>query len=181
MGSLVLVAYASKHGSTRGIAEWIGESIRGFGHEVEVRPVKEVADLSRYDAFVIGSAAYMGFWLKDAREFVRRHAGLLAERPVWLFSSGPLGTETHDAQGNDVLVSCEPREFLEFKSSVRPKEMKVFFGALDPKHLDFSARLLRRTAAGAKMLPVGDFRDHPAVEEWGAAIGRELAQVPASV
>ncbi len=88
----VLVAYASKHGATAGIAERIAERLRAAGLEAEARPVKAVRDVAAYDAFVIGAAAYMFHWMKEATAFVRRHRTLLATRPVWLFSSGPLGS-----------------------------------------------------------------------------------------
>ena len=90
----VLVAYASKHGSTQGIAERITEKLRQLGKEVEAQPMDAVEDTGSYEAFVIGSAIYFGSWLKEATEWVRRNKAILAGRPVWLFSSGPLGART---------------------------------------------------------------------------------------
>ena len=107
----VLVAYASRHGSTRGIAERIAERLRADGLDAVARPASEVTDASRYDAFVVGAAAYMFHWLKDAITFVRRNRALLAERPTWLLSSGPIGTDTVDKQGRDVLETTIPKEF----------------------------------------------------------------------
>ena len=95
----VLVVYASKHGATRGIAGRIAASLRTAGCKTDVRPVKDAGDLAAYDAFVIGSAAYELNLRKEATEFVRRNRKVLAARPVWLFSSGPLGTEPADAKG----------------------------------------------------------------------------------
>ncbi len=69
----VLVAYASKHGSTQGIAERIAEKLRQLGKEAEARPVEEVSDPGSYEAFVIGSAIYYGSWLKEATEWVHHH------------------------------------------------------------------------------------------------------------
>jgi len=93
----VLVAYASRHGATQGIAERIGETLRAAGVEAEVQPAASVKRAAGYDAYVIGSAAYMFHWLKDAVGFVRRNRAALAGKPVWLFSSGPLGTEVLNA------------------------------------------------------------------------------------
>ncbi|HAW10057.1 MAG TPA: hypothetical protein DCX12_03090, partial [Chloroflexi bacterium] len=95
----VLVAYASRHGFTQGIADRLATALRASGRTVDERPLASVGDLSGYDAFVIGSAAYVGQWLPPATEFVRRNRDALAARPLWLFSSGPLGTEAKDAQG----------------------------------------------------------------------------------
>ncbi len=99
---MILVVYASKHGATREIAERIAERLTAGGRPAEARSVHEVDDPARYDAFVIGSAAYSMHWMKEAAGFVRRNRTLLADRPVWMFSSGPLGTETTDAKGRDV-------------------------------------------------------------------------------
>ena len=66
-----LVGYASRYGATRGIAERIADTLASAGHPAQARPVQAVGDLVRYDSCVIGSAAYMGSWLREAREFVR--------------------------------------------------------------------------------------------------------------
>ncbi len=175
----ILVAYASKHGATQGIAERITEKLVASGQKAQARSVKAAGDLADYDAFVIGSAAYMGSWLKEAAEFVRRNRATIAAQPVWLFSSGPLGTETRDAQGRDLLVVSEPKEFAEFKESIKPRGLQVFFGALDPSKLAFSERLIRSMPAGRALLPEGDFRDWTAIEGWAERIARELTSVTA--
>lgn len=172
--SSILVAYASKHGATQGIAERIAAKLRSFGHRAEARPARSAGDLAGYDAFVIGSAAYMGSWLKGAARFVRRNQEHLARRPVWLFSSGPLGTVAKDAQGRDVLASSAPKEFASFKDVLRPRGFRVFFGALDPGKLTFFERLVRSVPAGRALLPEGDFRDWNAIDGWAQAIAREL-------
>ena len=95
----VLVTFASRHGSTAEIAERIGSGLAGAGLAVEVRPVTRVRDVARYDAVVIGAAAHMFHWMKEATTFVRRHGLDLRRRPVWIFSSGPLGEEKVDEEG----------------------------------------------------------------------------------
>lgn len=88
----VLVTYASKYGGTAGIAEHIAETLNAAGVEAVARPITPNAELAEYDAFVLGSALYIGSWLKEALRFARQHRDTLASRPTWLFSSGPLGT-----------------------------------------------------------------------------------------
>lgn len=177
----ILVTYASRHGATRGIAERLAGTLRQHGLEATVRPVTEAGDVAAYDAVVIGSAAYMYHWLKDATEFVRRNHPSLASRPVWLFSSGPLGTETVDAEGKDIRAGAEPREFAEFREQIRPRDERVFFGAYDPdaKPIGFMERLTRAMPAARDAFPAGDFRDWAEIEAWAASIARELAAVPA--
>jgi menaquinone-dependent protoporphyrinogen oxidase len=92
-----LITYATKYGATRGIAERIAQRLTAAGLHAEARPVTEVGDPGGYDAYVIGGAAYMGSWLKEASEFVRHNQALLVTKPVWLFSCGPLGTEKKNA------------------------------------------------------------------------------------
>jgi len=84
----VLVTYASMYGATEEIATRVAETLREAGQEVQVLPVQEAGDVTRFDAFVIGSAVYFGAWLKDAVKFVEQNQATLSTRPVWLFSSG---------------------------------------------------------------------------------------------
>jgi menaquinone-dependent protoporphyrinogen oxidase len=178
----VLVAYASRHGSTRGIAERIAERLSAAGITAEARPAAEVRDAERYDAFVIGGAAYMFHWLKEATDFANRNRALLAERPTWLFSSGPAGPDTVDAKGRDVLETTVPREFAALKEAIRPRDATVFFGAMaaDAKPIGFAERLMAVMPAGKDAIPKGDFRDWPVIEAWADEIARELLAVPAA-
>lgn len=176
----ILVAYATKYGATQGIAERIAATLKAQGLTVDLAPVSAVKDITAYNAFVIGSAAYMGSWLKEAGEFVRKNQRALGASPVWLFSSGPLGTETRDAKGQDVLVASEPKEFAEFAATIKPVDKRVFFGALDSKKLRGVHRLFSLAPASAKVLIEGDFRDWKLIEAWATGIAHELAVAPAT-
>jgi menaquinone-dependent protoporphyrinogen oxidase len=172
----VLVAYASRHGSTAGIAERIAAGLRASGLSVDVRSVDEVRDPGHYDAFVIGAAAYMFHWMKPATRFVERHRDVLAERPVWLFSSGPLGTDLVDEDGQDIVEATRPREFDGLQALVRPRGERVFFGAWDPDAppVGLGERFLRLMPAAKEATPAGDFRDWPTIDAWTAEIARAL-------
>ncbi len=172
----ILVAYASRHGATRGIAERIAQTLERNGLEVALRPVERVGPVDEYDAFVIGGAAYFFHWMKEATSLVRRHRSFLASRPVWLFSSGPLGTEIVDAEGHDALEASTPREFAELAAAIHPRDQRVFFGAYDPdaKAIGFMERLTRMMPAAREALPAGDFRDWREIEVWADGIASEL-------
>ena len=173
----ILVTYASRHGSTQGIAERIADRLRVDGLDAEVRPASQVRDASRYDAFVVGGAAYMYHWLKDATTFVKHNRTLLAERPTWLFSSGPVGPDTVDKQGRDVLETSIPKEFPELREAIHPRGERVFFGATDPeaKPIGIAERFVSLMPAARDSMPKGDFRDWPAIDAWADQIAHDLA------
>ncbi len=178
----ILVAYASKHGATAGIAERIAERLRAAGLEAEARPVKEVRDPAPYDAFVIGGATYMFHWMKEATAFVRRNRALLATRPAWLFSVGPLGPDALDEKGQDPRVVGAPKEIPELRAAIHARDHQVFFGAFDRrmKAVGLTERLVMMMPAARAAFPEGDFRDWAEIEAWADGIAVELARVPSS-
>ncbi len=165
----VLVAYASRHGATQGIAERIGETLAKAGLEAETRPVSEAKSLAGYDAFVIGSAAYMFHWLKDAATFVRRNRAALAGKPVWFFSSGPTG--------GPLDATTVPKDAAELAEAGNARDLRVFFGAYsrDRKPVGFAERFMAMMPS-MEGVPEGDFRDWPEIEAWASTIADELRQ-----
>ena len=159
----ILIAYASKHGSTQEIAERIAAKLQQVGQEAEVRSMDAIEDAGGYEAFVIGSAVYYGSWLKEATEWVHRNQAVLAAHPVWLFSVGPLGTEVKDAEP-------QPKELAEFQQTIGPRDQRLFFGSLDHHTLSFAERMMVK----AVRAPEGDFRDWQAIEDWAASIAKDL-------
>lgn len=174
----VLVAYASKHGSTRGIARFIGEKLRQCGLDTDVLEVAQVQNLWGYDAFVIGSALYMGHWMKEAKQFVSRNYSALSSRPVWLFSSGPTGKERNNTRGQDFLdpTVSGPLDLDRIEKGLQVKSHRIFFGAFDPKDLDFFSRQFFKSAAVRNATPTGDFRDWSDIEGWTMGIVHSLQQ-----
>lgn len=178
----VLVTYATRHGATKGIAERIASRLRVAGFDAEAVSAKDVRNASGYDAYVVGSAAYMTHWLDDARDFVKRNRATLAAHPTWLFSSGPVGTDLVDSKGRDVMVTSEPKEFAEMRATLHPRGEQIFFGAfdIDAPPIGWAERFAQHLPAAAKdAIPSGDFRDWAAIDEWADGIAADLAPVPA--
>jgi menaquinone-dependent protoporphyrinogen oxidase len=176
----VLVAYASRHGATKGIAERIAETLVKAGLDADVRPVSEVKSLAGYDAFVIGSAAYMFKWLKDAATFVQRNRATLAAKPVWFFSSGPTGGPL-DAKGRDQKLTTVPKDAAELAAAVHARDLRIFFGAYsrDRNPVGMAERFMSIMPA-MEGVPEGDFRDWPDIKAWATGIADELRQVAPS-
>jgi acetate kinase len=162
----VLVTAASRHGATTELAEAVADGVRaGLGGVADVvlhRP-RDVADVSDYDAVVLGSAVYFGHWLQEAHDLLLRCAISLWGRPVWLFSSGAVG-----------IPERPPEALLDVDEELRlsrAREHRIFPGRLERSRLD----LAERAMVTALRAPEGDFRDWTAAAEWGASIGAALA------
>jgi menaquinone-dependent protoporphyrinogen oxidase len=162
----VLVAAASRHGSTLEIAQAIGRTLSARGLDVLTLPAEEVDAVDGFDAAVLGSAVYYGHWLEPARDLAEAHAAALAGRPVWLFSSGPLGDPDHRLPPDDALdVSAQAEAVL-------PVEHRIFAGKLDRQALAFREKAM----VAALKAPVGDFRDWEAIEAFAHSIADRLLE-----
>jgi menaquinone-dependent protoporphyrinogen oxidase len=172
----VLVAYASRHGATRGIALQIGETLRSRGVPATVLATEEAPDPSAFDGVVLGSATYMGRWLEEADAYLQGHLDRLRQMPTWLFSSGPVGNERVDKQGRDVLAP--PPFLVDLASRVGARGTRVFFGRWDPSDPPASVaeRLFRILPVSRDVLPIGDFRDWDAIAAWASGIADELRE-----
>jgi menaquinone-dependent protoporphyrinogen oxidase len=190
----VLVVYASRHGATRGIAQRIADVLQTEGLGVVIAPADHATGVGTADAVVVGSAVYMGSWLKEAVDFIERNEVRLADLPLWLFSSGPLprpsGSKAAtvdpltDALGpEDGPGSGGRKRIAEISAATNPKDHRVFLGAFDPNDPAkvTSERLVRMLPPVKKALPAGDFRDWDAIESWAHEIAASLASpvVPA--
>lgn len=171
----VLVAYASRHGATAGIADRLADRMVSKSLDAVAMDVEEASRVDQYDAVVLGSAAYMFHWLKPARRFATRNRSALATRPLWLFSSGPTGTDLVDDKGRDIFESSRPKEFSELES-LSPNGTKVFFGAYDPEAeaIGASEKFMNLMPKAKAEIPAGDFRDWDAIDAWADEIAAAL-------
>ena len=154
----VLVAASSRHGATYELAQAIGSVITAHGLRVDVRRIEDVDTVFPYDAYVLGSAVYMGRWTKEAQHFVAEHGEVIATRPTWLFSSGPIG-DTGEFDSTPLIEATGAREH------------HLFGGRLIKASLGRRERAL----AGLLRAPDGDHRDWAVVTAWATAIARTIA------
>ena len=156
----VLVGAASRHGSTDELARAIGSVVAGYGLSVEVRRLEDVETVDPYDALVLGSAVYMGSWLKVARRFVEQHGEGIRSRPTWLFSSGPVGAGETEFNPAYLVAATGAREHHLFGGRIVRASLGPYERAI--------ARLVHAHDV--------DNREWAAVMAWSTAIARTLTE-----
>jgi menaquinone-dependent protoporphyrinogen oxidase len=161
----ILIVYGSTRGGTGGLAEMLADALRRQGYEVDLAAAREVRTLGEADAVVVGGALYMGRWHRDARRFVRRHRAGLSERPVWLFSSGPL----------DDSATVEPiapvKQVRAVMTRIGARGHETFGGRLSPDATGVPAAAMAKERAG-------DWRDPDHVDRFARTIGAGLRAAP---
>jgi len=159
----VLVAYATRRGSTREVAAEVARIIRQSGVGVEISPAREVKSLDRYGAVVLGGALYMGRLHKDARKLLKRFRAELSSLPVAVFAMGPKSSEPEALDG----ANAELARALAGAPDLHPFSTAVFGGVIDPSKLGFPFR----------RMPAVDARDWKAIEKWANEVVRGLSTV----
>jgi menaquinone-dependent protoporphyrinogen oxidase len=160
--TVVAVAYASKYGSTREIAERIAGILSESGLDAHAVPAAEVDDVFSYQAVVLGSAVYMARWLPDAWKFVRRHRARLSTMPLWLFSSGPVGEAARHPD-----ESALPLRVGRAAQHLSAREHRTFGGRVAAEPKGFLDRTVTRK------IPA-DQGDWDAIARWARGIAAQL-------
>lgn len=154
----ILVSAASRHGATSEIARAIADALAREGIEAEVRRPEEVASVAAYDGIVLGSGVYAGRWLGPAKQLIERETAALATKPVWLFSSGPLGDPLKPEQ--------DPEDVELLLKRTHAVGHRTFAGRIDKRELGIAEKAIFAVVRA----PEGDFRPWPAIAEWASDI-----------
>ena len=163
----ILVAYASKYGSTKEIASKITERLKAGGNDVQLMDAQEVKDLHNYDAMIIGSGVYIGRWIKTAVKLVKKNTEALSRIPVWFFSSGPTGED-------DPLKETEgwifPKALEKETAAIKPKDKALFKGAIYKEKLSGIHKWMVEKIGA----PEKDNRQWDKIDDWAKTISKEL-------
>jgi menaquinone-dependent protoporphyrinogen oxidase len=172
MSNKILVTYASRIGSTAGVAEAIGQTLIETGVEVDVRRMADVTDLTPYGAVVAGSAIRGKYWLPEAMQFVQTHQATLRQKPFAAFLvCMTLAMKNGENYRPHVAAFLDP-----VRATVRPVSEGLFAGALDiGKIASFGDRLKFRLSVIFGVWKEGDHRDWTAIRAWAASL-RPLLQ-----
>ncbi len=168
MNDKILVAYASKCGSTGGVAEVIGQALCDEGAAVDVRLATEVNDLSAYRAVILGSGIRMGRWLPEAVKFVETQQDALKQIPLAYFSVCMTMLDDTEENRREVDAYVDP-----VRQIVQPVNVGSFAGALDYGQLSLPFQLVMK----AMKVPEGDFRNWDSIHTWGTGVRPMLLNV----
>ncbi len=158
----ILVAYATRFGSTQEVAETVAAKLREAGLNVDLQPMREVKTLDNYDAVVLGAAIYNTKWHPDSHQFLSQYQAALSQRPVAIFTLGPLSTSAAAMRNSRRQLDRELAKYPWLK----PVALEIFAGKYDPSKpgLSFVQRLL----------PARDYRDWEAIRAWANALPAQL-------
>ena len=172
MSNTILVTYASRGGSTAGVAEAIGKVLEENGATVEVLPMQDVTDLAAYNAVVAGSAIQGQHWLPEAMEFIETHQKALAQKPFAAFLVCMTLALKHEEWRHEADVA----EWLEpIRQLVQPVSEGLFAGMLDINKIpSFSDRLKFRLSVLSGIWTEGDHRDWNAIQSWAQELSIKL-------
>ncbi len=182
MPDKILVAYASRGGSTAGVAEAIGKTLLDKGLEVDVREMADVSDVTPYTAVIAGSAIQGQRWLPEAMRFLRENRTALQVRPFAAF----LVCITMSMKNADHYRDGVAQWLGPVRELVKPVSEGLFAGVLDVSKVpSFGDRLKFRLTVVSGVWSEGDHRDWEEIRTWtdrtASLLRQRDAQMPVSV
>jgi len=171
MSASILVAYATRYGSTQQVAEAVAATLREFGLGVEIQPMRKVRTLEGYRAVVLGAPLYIGSWHKDAQRFLSVHQEAFTQRPVAIFALGPTHKDEKEWQGSRAMLDKELARF----PWLTPVALEMFGGKYDPAKLRFPDNLIAALPASPiHDMPASDVRDFAVIRVWASNLAAKF-------
>ena len=173
MPDSILVAYATRYGSTQEVAEAVAATLREHGLEVDLQPMRKVRALEGYRAVVLGAPLHISSLHKDAQRFLSQHREALSEWPVAVFALGPTHADEQERQGSRAQLEKELAKY----PWLTPVALEMFGGKYDPAKLRFPDTLIAALPASPLHgLPASDARDWTAIRAWAGSLAAQLQQ-----
>lgn len=181
----ILIAYASRFGSTSEIAQEIGDILRQEDFDVDLIDLKgnsgNIPKLSDYNGVLVGSGIRMGRWTKEGLNFLKKNRNVLNQKHLGLFiSSGEAANpETYD-QARKKYLDNTLQELDLLNSDVM---IEAFGGVFDlsssSNYSFFEKKMLKRIAKSSAGFIVqdgkmNDFRNWQLIREWATAFGDRI-------
>ncbi|KQC03294.1 MAG: hypothetical protein APR53_01355 [Methanoculleus sp. SDB] len=166
----VLIAYASRYGSTREIAEAIAEVLQEQGIESDLKSVMEIKNITGYDGIVIGSPIYMGKWLVEAVDFVKLFQEALRKMPVAIFAVGFSMREPTEDNRQKALAAIHA-----IRPYVHPLDVGIFAGKMVFEELSEADRQIISLSGASES---ADFRDWDEIAAWAGEL-KAILEPPA--
>lgn len=171
----ILVTYATRYGSTPEVAEAVAATLREHGFAVDLHPMHAVEALEGYQAVVLGAPLYIGRWHKDAQNFLAQHRDALMQRPVAIFTLGPIQSDQQEWEDVRTQLAQEMAKL----SWLHPVASELFGGRYDPAKLRFPDNVLTWLPSPLHDLPANDARDWDAIRAWANGLAAQFeAAVP---
>ncbi|GAA5262083.1 flavodoxin domain-containing protein [Methanocalculus sp. MC3] len=164
MNGRILVAYATRAGSTAGVAGAVTEVLRDAGYDVDLSLLNSDLIPEHYDAVILGGPIYMGA-MREVEEYVHAHHAALESRFKAAFAVGMSFVED-DEEKRAVARDALSKAISPFE----PAHLGYFAGKTDPAKLSF----LQKVALKVVSSPIGDFRDYEAIKAWALEVSRDL-------
>jgi menaquinone-dependent protoporphyrinogen oxidase len=171
MSEAILVAYATRGGSTHEVADAVASTLRTQGLKVDVRPVESVESILHYSAIILGAPIYYGHWHKEMLRFIGQHTVAMISRPVAFFALGPLQNDAEEMRAARHVID---KALVQFQW-LTPVAGEVFVGRYDPSTMNpFERLLLKLPGSPLRKIPAGDHRDWAAIRAWAEKLGSTL-------
>lgn len=171
MPASIFITYATRYGSTQEVAEAIAAELRDCGLKVDLQPIRKVQSLEGYGMVVLGAPLYISHWLKEAHRFLSQHRQALMQRPVAIFSLGPVV----DVEAQWRVVRAQLAKELEKYPWLSPVAVEMFGGKYDPATLNFTDNLAANTPGTPLFqVPASDLRDWTAIRAWASSLASKV-------